>query len=156
MKSAFILAIIALFCLLHAPVSLAMDVKEERAKAKQYYADKNYKKTYKTYFKLAKLGDHYSQNKLSKMYIAGEGMDVDLNEAYAWSVLAAESSVEGMTEKSEKLLQQINDPAKAEKRAAKLMSKYSKETLAEKAAKKERYKANHAMGGCTGSKLGCS
>ena len=67
MKSAFILAIIALFCLLQTPVSFAKDVKEERAKAKQYYAEQNFKKAYKTYFSLAKSGDHYSQNKLSKM-----------------------------------------------------------------------------------------
>ena len=156
MKSAFILAIIALFCLLHAPVSLAKEVTEERAKAKQYYAEQNFKRAYKVYFSLAKIGDHYSQSKLSKLYIAGEGVDVDLNEAYAWSVLAAESGVEGMTERSEKLLQETNDPAGAEKRAAKLMKKYSKQTLQAKAAKKEKFKQNHAMGGCTGSKLGCS
>jgi len=135
---------------------LASEVKEYRAEAAQYYEKNNYKKAYKIYFKLAKVGDHYSQNKISQMYVDGKGKDIDLAEAYAWSVLAAESGVEGIAIKSEKLLQQTEDKAAAEKRAGKLMNKYGKDALQAKADKRERMKYNHKSGGCTGSKLGCS
>jgi len=135
---------------------LASEVKEYRAEAAQYYEKNNYKKAYKIYFKLAKVGDHYSQNKISQMYVDGKGKDIDLAEAYAWAVLAAESGVEGIAIKSEKLLQQTEDKAAAEKRAGKLMNKYGKDALQAKADKRERMKYNHKSGGCTGSKLGCS
>lgn len=156
MKSVFVLAFVSLFSLLYTTTLLASDVEERRADASQFYAEGKFKKAHKIYFSLAKSGDHYSQNKISQMYAAGKGVGADLAEAYAWSVLAAESGVEGMTEKSDMLLQKTADKAKAEKRAAKLERRYSKQALKDKAAKKKRFKANHAMGGCTGSKLGCS
>ena len=156
MNSVFVLAFVGLFSLLHTTTLLANDVEEQRADASQFYSESKFKKAYKIYFSLAKAGDYYSQNKISQMYAAGKGVKADLAEAYAWSVLAAESGVEGMTEKSDTLLQEADDRAKAEKRAAKLERRYSKQALEDKAAKKERFKANHAMGGCTGSKLGCS
>lgn len=156
MKFALVLAFAGLFSLLQTSTLLASDIKEQRVKAGQYYAERNFNKAYKTYFSLARIGDHYSQNKVSQMYASGEGVTADLSEAYAWSVLAAESGVEGMTEKSDVLLQKTHDKAKAEKRAKKYLKKYGKQRLADKAASKEKYKASHAMGGCTGSKLGCS
>ena len=156
MKSAFVLVFVSLFFLLQTPTLLAGEIKDRRAQAAEYYAEHDFKKAYKTYFSLAKIGDHYSQNKVSQMYAAGEGVKADLVMAYAWSKLVAESGVEGMTEKSDMLLQKIDDKAKAEKKAEKLKKKYGKQALADKAASKAKYKASHAMGGCTGSKLGCS
>ena len=156
MRFTFILAFIGLFSLLQTNTLLANDIKERRAQASKYYSERNFKKAYKVYFSLAKIGDHYSQNKISQMYISGDGVKADLTEAYAWSALAAESGVERIAEESEALLQKTDEKAKAEKRAAKLKKKYGKQTLAEKAERKAKYKANHAMGGCTGSKLGCS
>jgi hypothetical protein len=44
----------------------------------------------------------------------------------------------------------------AEKRAAKLKKKYGEVALRKKAEKMERIKASHKMGGCTGSRVGCS
>lgn len=156
MKFAFVLAFISLFSLLQANTLFASDIKERRTEAAQYYSERNFKKAYKTYYSLAKIGDYYSQNKVSQMYASGEGVEADFTDAYAWSVLAAESGVEGMTERSDTLLQKTDDKSKAEKRAAKLKKKYSRQALADKAEKRAKYKANHAMGGCTGSKLGCS
>ena len=156
MKSVLIVMCVMLIATLQSPVVFASEVKEYRADAAKYYEENNYKKAYKIYFKLAKIGDHYSQNKLSQMYVDGKGKDVDLTEAYAWSVLAAESGVKGIIAKSDKLLQQTQDKAEAEKRASKLLKKYGKDALLAKAEKKEMMKYNHKSGGCTGSKLGCS
>ena len=147
---------VLLLTMLQTSTVLASEIKEYRAEAAQYYGENNYKKAYRIYFKLAKVGDHYSQNKLSQMYVDGKGKDADLTEAYAWSVLAAESGVEGIIKKSNTLLQQTNDQAKAKKRADKLKHKYGKDALQAKADRKERMKYNHKSGGCTGSKLGCS
>ena len=85
-----------------------------------------------------------------------KGKKVDLIEAYAWSVLAAESGVKGIVAKSDRLLQQTEDKPAAEKRASKLLHKYGKDALLAKAEKREMMKYNHKSGGCTGSKLGCS
>lgn len=156
MKSVLIFMCVMLIAVLQSPAIAASEVKEYRAEAARYYEENNYKKAYKVYFKLAKIGDHYSQNKLSQMFVDGKGKKVDLTEAYAWSVLAAESGVEGIKVKSEKLLQQTDDKAVAEKRASKLLSKYGKDALLSKAERREMMKYNHKSGGCTGSKLGCS
>ena len=156
MKTVLIVMCVMLIAVLQSAVVLASEVKEYRAEAAQYYEKDNYKKAYKIYFKLAKIGDHYSQNKLSQMYVDGKGKKVDLNEAYAWAVLAAESGVEGIVAKSERLLQQTEDKTAAEKRASRLLNKYGKDALLSKAERKEMMKYNHKSGGCTGSKLGCS
>ena len=55
-----------------SPAVLAGEIKEYRAEAAQFYEANNYKKAYKVYFKLAKIGDHYSQNKISQMYVDGK------------------------------------------------------------------------------------
>jgi len=156
MKFALIVICLTLVATLQTSAVQASEIQEYRAEAARHYEENNYKKAYRIYFKLAKVGDHYSQNKLSQMYVDGKGKDVDLNEAYAWAVLAAESGVEGIVAKSNKLLQQTKDQAAAEKRAEKLVNKYGKDALQAKADKKERMKYNHKSGGCTGSKLGCS
>ena len=109
MKSVLVLVFVGLFSLLHTTTLLANDVEEQRADASQFYSESKFKKAYKIYFSLAKAGDYYSQNKISQMYAAGKGVGADLAEAYAWSVLAAESGVEGMTEKSDTLLQEADD-----------------------------------------------
>ena len=156
MKFVFTVMCVMLITALVSPAVLAGEVKEYRAEAAQYYEQNNYKKAYKIYFKLAKIGDHYSQNKISQMYVDGKGKKVDLTEAYAWCVLAAESGVKGIVAKSDRLLQQTEDQAAAEKRASKLLQKYGKDALLAKAERRETMKYNHKSGGCTGSKLGCS
>ena len=131
-----------------------MEIKENRDKAEKYYEDNDFRKAYKIYFKLAKVGDHYSQNKLSQMYVEGKGKKADLTEAYAWSVLAAESGVAGIVKKSDKLLQQTKNQAEAMKRAEKLKNKYGKDALQAKTDKMERMRDSRKS--CTGSNLGCS
>lgn len=156
MKSVFVLVCTSLLLCLQAPALVAGELSESRSKAGQYYQDRDFDGAYKIYFKLAKAGDYYSQDKISHMHATGEGVAVDLTEAYAWSVLAAESGVDRMLAKSDELLQQVDDQAKAHKRAAKIKRKYGKEALLAKAERKAKHKRNHRMGGCTGSKLGCS
>jgi len=155
MKYNIFSASILLFVLQSASV-FALDVKEYRGEADQYYSEHNFKKAHKMYLKLAKMGDHYSQGQVAVMYANGEGKGANLDEAYAWTVLAAEGGGEELSIRSDELLLQINDQAKAEKRAAKLQKKYGETALKEKARKREIRKLNHEMGGCTGSKLGCS
>jgi len=156
MKPVFFLSCAMLFAMLHTSSVLAIDIQEDRNKAARYYEENNFKKAYKVYFKLAKVGDHYSQNKLSQMYVDGKGKNVDLTEAYAWSVLAAESGVEGIANKSEKLLQQTANQTEAQKRAEKLKNKYGKDALQAKASRMEQKRNNRKSGSCTGSSLGCS
>jgi len=135
---------------------VADDLQEDRAEADQYYQAQQYRESYKLYYKLAKKGDHHSQAQLAAMFARGEGTEIDLIDAYAWSMLAAQGGDETALKQCDELLSQIGDKAKAEKKAEKLNKKYSDQALSEQAAKRERMKRSHEMGGCTGGKLGCS
>jgi uncharacterized protein len=55
-----------------------------------YYA-KNYEHAYKEFSSLAEIGEKRAQFNLSVMYFKGEYVEKDINKAYAWSQLAAES-----------------------------------------------------------------
>ena len=156
MKFSTVLAFAALFFVLSSPTLLAKSNEEYRSEADQYYSEQNFKKAYKIYFKLAKMGDHYSQGQLANMLVNGEGKEVDLEKAYGWSTLAAEGGDEMLSQQSDELLEQISDKAKAEQTAARLMKKYGQDALEEKARKRENRLRAHEIGGCTGSKLGCS
>jgi len=156
MKTVLIASCLMLLAAVQAPEAFAKETQEYLAEADQYYLEKNYKQAYKIYYKLAKTGDHYSQVQVSNMYVNGEGKSIDLTVAYAWSALAAESGEDEMVNKSDLLLEQTDDKALAEKKAAKLKKKYGKVALDERAKKLERIRLNNTMGGCTGSRIGCS
>ncbi len=156
MNFSVVLACAALFFTLQSSTLLARELQEYRSEADQYYVDQNYRKAYRIYFKLAKMGDHYSQGLLATMYAKGEGKKIDFEEAFAWSMLAAEGGNEVLLKQSDELLLQASDKTQAEKRAAKLKKKYGEQALKEKADRRATRKLNHEMGGCTGSKLGCS
>ena len=156
MKTVLIVSCLMLLAAVQAPEAFAKEVQEYLAEADQYYLEKNFSKAYKIYYKLAKNGDHYSQDQVSNMYANGEGLGVNLTEAYAWSVLAAEGGVDEMVERRDLLLPKTNDQAKAEKRAAKLQKKYGKLVLEERAKRLERKKRNNQSGVCTCTRIGCS
>jgi TPR repeat protein len=136
-------------------VVMASTWKEDQVTADQYYETQEYKKAFKIYFKLAKMGVSHSQDRVSQMYSKGEGTKLSLTEAYAWSVLAAQRGASEMKTNRDGLLEQVSDKNKAEKKADKLMSKYGREALKKRADSKAKLKANTKGGGCTGSKLGC-
>ena len=69
---------------LQAPVVLAADWKEDQAQADQYYEAGEYKKAFKMYYRLAKMGVSHSQDRVSHMYENGQGKKVNLEDAYAW------------------------------------------------------------------------
>lgn len=140
---------------LQAPVALAATWQENQAIADQLYDEGNYKKAFKMYVKLGKMGVSHSQDMVSKMYESGEGTKVNLNDAYAWSVLAAQRAASERVNRRDTLLEQSNDRKAAKKKADKLMSKYGREALQKRADSKAKLKHNTKSGGCTGSKLGC-
>ena len=156
MKTVLIASCLMLLAAVQAPEAIAKEVQEYLAEADQYYLEKNFSKAYKIFYKLAKSGDHYSQDRVSNMRANGEGKRVDLTEAYAWSFLAAEGGADEMAERRDLLLPQTNDQAKAEERAAKLQKKYGKMVLKERAKRLERKKLNNQSGVCTGTRIGCS
>lgn len=129
----------------------ADDMLQSRIEADQYYQQGSYSRAFKAYLKLAKAGDYYSQDRVSQMYASGEGKKVNLTEAYAWSVLAAESGEEQWEKNSQALLQRVRDPAKAQKKAEKLVKKYGRKTQERKAAAS----ANRDPSRCIGSLLAC-
>jgi TPR repeat protein len=156
MKFGPALLCMVLFFASFASTSFAKEIGEYREEAVQYYQEQNYKKAYKIYYKLAKMGDHPSQDQVAVMLARGEGKDIDFENAYAWSVLAAEGGDDILTIQSEELLQQADDKARAENQASRLMKKYGRDAQLEKAEAQEMRRLSRQMGGCTGSKRGCS
>ena len=151
-----LMALCCIFLLALQPsVATAATWKEDQAKADQYYEAGEYKKAFKMYVKLGKIGASHSQDRVSKMYENGEGTKVNLADAYAWSVLAAQRGATEKISRRDSLLELNSDKKKAEKKADKLMSKYSRVALQKKADSKAKLKLNTKSGGCTGSKLGC-
>ena len=146
MKIGFATVFLMVLITLQAPVLLAGDSGELRAEADQYYFERNFKKAYKIYFKLAKTGDHHSQGRVSQMFVNGEGKSVDLTEAYAWSVLAEEGGKVGLTQSSDVLLQRTSDQSVAQKKALKLKQKYGQQALNEKALKRAQADAARRSG----------
>ena len=156
MKS-LILAMCVLFvAVAQTPAFAAKELKEYRDEADQYYAAGDYKKAYKGYLKVAKIGDHYSQHWVSYIYANGEGRKVDLETAYAWSALAAESGNEKLVKYSEELLDKNEDKDGALKKAKKLYAKYGKQALDDKAEALAKRDIGRRAGSCTGSRLKCS
>jgi len=155
LKTVLIVVCSLLFFALQAPVVLASTWQEDQAEADQYYEDGEFKKAFKMYVKLGKRGVSHSQDRVSIMYESGEGTKVNLTEAYAWSVLAAQRGATDKMSRRDSLLEQSNDKKVAEKRAKKLMSKYGRGALLAKSDSKAKLKLNTKSGGCTGSKLSC-
>jgi TPR repeat protein len=152
MKTLFVAACAILFAVAPFTSLLANETQKSRGEADEYFQQGNFSKAFKEYRKLAKSGDHYSQDQLAQMYAKGQGKKADLSEAYAWSVLAAEGGNKEFVANSEALLQRTPDKAKALKSAEKLQKKYGKQALATRAEKKGRFIPGSD---CTGTKLGC-
>lgn len=155
MRFVFAAACIGLFSAVLAPAVMANTIQENQAKADQYYQHANFKKAHKVYLKLAKKGDHYSQDRISHMYANGEGKSANLTLAYAWSVLAAESGEAQLLNNSDVLLQLADDPVIAQNSAAKLKEKYGKQALETKAALIAKRERQRRSGSCTGTRLAC-
>jgi len=152
----FVTAIVLImFSVLHIPLAEARDWKEDQAMADQYYEQGKYSKAFGLYYKNAKIGVSQAQDMVSQMYERGEGKSVDLEDAYAWAVLAAERGSDTIAERRDSLLERVKDKEKAQKKADKLLNKYGRAALQKKADSKARSKANTKSGGCTGSRLDC-
>lgn len=156
MKTLVITTCMVLFAVLQTSNVMAKELAEYQTDAAKYYNAGDYKKAYKSYYKLAKIGDHRSQYWVAHMMSRGEGKKVNLEDAYGWSVLAGESGNEKAISQSEELLGQNSDKAAAEKRANKLMKKYgmdAQQTRLERIAKMD---AGRRAGSCVGSRLTCA
>lgn len=156
MKFKLVITSVLLIFVLQSPTVFAGKLQDYRGEADQYYTEQDFRKAYKIYYKLAKIGDHYAQDKLANIYANGDGKKVDIEEAYAWSVLAAEGGDEMLVKRSEELFELSADKSDAEEKATKLKQKYGQVALQEKANKKAAQDAKNQMRGCTGSRLGCS
>ena len=156
MKTFLFSICVLVFAAAQTSSAIAKDLLEFRAEADQYYDAGNFKKAYKGYLKIAKIGDQYSQYWVSHMFANGEGRTVDLEDAYAWSVLAAEGGDEKLVTHSTDLFDQIDNKDGAEKAARKLMNKYGKQALDDKAEYLAKRDAGRRSGACTGSRLTCN
>lgn len=145
------------FFLLSAAMSAgaASQLELDRAKADGLLEQGEEKSAFKAYRELARSGDHDSQYVLSTLYAQGVGTRKDLNEAYGWAVLAAESGLDKLQDYSEELLALTEKPEKARRKARSLLNKYGEEALARRAEQLAVRGAGRRYGSCTGSRLTC-
>ena len=155
MKFLFSSTFLMLFVLLQTTNLMAKELAEYQAEAAQYYEAGDYKKAYKSYYKLAKIGDHKSQYQVAHMNAHGEGRKVNFVDAYGWSAVAAESGNSKAISKSEQMLEHNSDKVAAQKRADKLMKKYGKKAQKKRAEMIARQDAGRRSGSCVGSRLTC-
>lgn len=122
---------------------------QERADA--HYQDGEYRKAYRRYMHLAKVGDTFAQYRLSLMNLYGQGMGKDPVDAYAWAALSAQSRHPDVATYRDLIWNTLDDDQREEARekTEKLAGKYSNVALAEKA----RDKARRRLSSCTGSRL---
>ena len=153
MKTGFFTLFLLFFFAVQMPVAYAGEFSSERAEADQLYLEKDFKKAGKIYYKLAKDGDHFSQGRFSHMLANGEGRRVDLEKAYAWSVLAEEGGASFVTSSSAQLLQRIDDKPGGRKAAEKMKAKYGKKALVAQAQKRMEIKADKRSSSSMGSNL---
>ncbi|MDX1557118.1 MAG: hypothetical protein R3212_13900 [Xanthomonadales bacterium] len=136
-----------------APLQAEVDRGYTRAQelADEYYQEGDYRKAYRKYRDLAKVGDSFAQYRLSTMNLYGRGVSKDPVEAFAWSVLAAQNKHPDLVQYRDLLLQALpaNDRDDAEEKAEKYMDRYGNLALAEKA----RRSARRQLSSCTGSRL---
>jgi uncharacterized protein len=99
--------------------------------ALDHYHNKQYQAAYEEFISLASIGEKRSQFNLGVMYYNGEHVTKDVNLAYAWSQLAAES--ETFTDREHNITQLIADKVTDQKLADQqlhlLKEKYSHEAL---------------------------
>ncbi|PHS14766.1 MAG: hypothetical protein COA86_15335 [Kangiella sp.] len=124
MKILSVLAIFYFICLPVQSESLSILDYEERVwNGMNQYKAKNFEKAYKTFDKMSKWGDKYSQYFLGNMYISGQYVTQDLIEGAAWLSLAGEAKDE-WKESADQIFNILTDDEKAEVNV--LISKYKK------------------------------
>ena len=147
----WLLAIVSL-----APPAAQADIDPGVARAQQhadrFYEAGEYRKAYRKYIELAKIGDSFSQYRVSYMHYSGEGQDPDAVEAYAWAVLAAQNGNHDLVSYRDALWDALpaSERDRAEEHAAGYLDRWGNLALAEEAARKARQRLRD----CTGSRLG--
>ena len=134
-------------------IAHAADPAYERAQqqADEFYQEGDYRKAYRKYLDLAKVGDSFAQYRVSYMNLYGQGRSKDVVEAFAWSTLAAQNKHPELVEYRDTLWEALDEDIQedAETKADKYMNRYGNIALAEKA----REKARRRLSSCTGSRL---
>lgn len=125
---------------------------DTQAEADRLFDEGKYRLAYYKYRDLARRGDSFSQYRVSILYLSGKGVDKNLNSAYSWAALAAQSKNEELVSYRNTVFDAIpeRDREKAQRQADKLMDRWGNAALAREASKQ----AKRNLRGCTGSRLG--
>jgi len=77
--------------------------------ADQHYSEKRYGRAFRMYQKLAEAGDKFSQYRMAFMYQHGYGVKQDMELAFIWSYLAAETGDPGFVQYHKQVRERMND-----------------------------------------------
>ena len=150
---AFLAATFVLFSGLPSAMADQSDrIDKLQSRADNYFAEHKYKKARAIYFDLARIGDRFSQYRLSLYSLQGLTGDVDLPESFAWAELAAQGDDQQLQLHRDGVWLMMT--AEQQKQAANLamvhLNQFSDHAIARRALDKSK----EELRSCTGSRLG--
>ena len=125
-----------------------------QTRADNYFVEKKYKKARPIYFDLARIGDRFSQYRLSLYSLQGLTGKVDLPESFAWAELAAQGDNQQLQQHKEGVWAKMT--VEQQKQAATLAIKYLDQYSDHSIARQALDKSKKELRSCTGSRLGSS
>ena len=120
--------------------------------ADKLYTNKNYKEALRQYLRLAKKGDHFSQYRVSYMYLEGQGHEEDIVEAFAWAYLAAQTRQDELLDYRDTVSQLV--PADKQNKAMRKLDYYMRKWADRELASVMITQTKRELHECTGSRLG--
>ena len=129
-------------------------VEKSQEAADKHYQEKRYQQAYEMYKVLAEHGDKFSQYRLAYMYENGYSVTRDMQQAFAWSYLAAENGDPGMLKYHRYVRSKFTGAQlkKAKQLAGQYLHEYGTFAQANKANKLLSRESRQ----CTGSRIGNS
>jgi len=122
--------------------------------ADQYYQQEQYRRAKYHYEKLARVGDRYSQYRLSTMYLDGKAGRRDAVIAFAWAEVAAQDDIPVLVNFRDLVWDTLerDDHALAAAKSSQYLKRYGDHAIARNMQRRLRTELRN----CTGSRLGAS
>ncbi len=128
--------------------------KKLQERADDNFNDGHYRQAHSEYLQLAQFNDKYSQYMLGHMYANGLGVDKNLQQAFAWSYVSAETRQKALVNAHVGIRDMLS-PQQLDQ-ARDLADEYHEEYGTYAVANKARRIVRKSKRSCTGSRLGSS
>jgi len=129
---------------------IALGKAQERAD--DHYQAERYGRAYTMYHTLAQYGDKFSQYRVAFMHQYGRGVDKNLNQAFAWSYVAAEAGDDAFVQYHKQVREQFQGKPSAQ--AMQLAGDHLRDYGMYAQASRAKSYISREMRNCSGSRTG--